>query len=173
MDHTRDDAASPGTASPAQPRVHGGVEDYAEGLGTQITSISNPATMAVEPIPGTVVARDRSRYPRRLEGREETFGLTVVHLSHQLGFRDATLWCWKCGGWSAGSRRASRLKDPCGAPTKTGADVAHRVSGGFPPRARVWKSDDTSGGPERIPIIKNPCSNRFRPQFVNQDDNTK
>ena len=177
MDYTRVDAASavfdPGAASLAQPRAHSGAEDYAEGLGTQITSISNPATMAVGPTPSTVVARKRSRSPPRLEGREETFSLTVVHLSHQFGFRDATLWCWTCGGWSAGSRRASRLKDPCGVPTKTGADVVYRVSGGFPPKSRVSRSDDTSFGPERIPIIKNPYSNRFRPHFVNQDDNTK
>ena len=112
MDYTRDDAASavfdPVTASPAQQRARSGAEDYAEGLGTQTTSISNPATVAVGPTPGTVVARNRSRSPRRLESREETFGLPVVHLSHQFGFRDATLWCWRCGGWSAGSRRASR-----------------------------------------------------------------
>ena len=113
-------------------------------LGTQTISISNPVTVAVGPTPGTVVARNKSRSPRRLKGREETFSLTVIHLSHQFGFRDATLWCWKCGGWSAGSRRASRLKDPCGVPTKTGADVVYRVSGGFPPKARVWNSDDTS-----------------------------
>ena len=135
MDYTRDDAAGasfdPGTASLAQPRAHSGVEDYAEGFGTQTTSISNSATMAVGPTPGAVVARNRSRSPRRLEGREETFGLTVVHLSHQFGFRDATLWCWKCGGWSAACRLASRLKDPCGVPTKTGADVVYLVSGGF------------------------------------------
>ena len=169
MDYTRDDAAGasfdPGTASPEQPRAHSGVEDYAEGLGTQTTSISNPATVAVGPTPGTVVARNKSRSPRRLKGREETFGLTVVHLSHQFGFRDATLWCWKCGGWSVGSRRASRLKDPCGVPTKTRADVVYRVSGGFPPKARVWNSDDTS--------VKNPYSNRSRPQFASQDVNTK
>ena len=65
MDYTRDDAAGavfdPGTASLAQPRAHSGAEDYAEGLGTQTTSISNPATMAVGPTPGTVVARKRSR----------------------------------------------------------------------------------------------------------------
>ena len=46
-------------------------------------------------------------------------------LSHQFGIHDATLWCWRCGGWSAGSRRASRLKDPFGVPTKTGADVVY------------------------------------------------
>ena len=72
MDYTRDDAASvvfdPGTASPAQPRAHSGVEDCAEGLGTQTTSISNPATVAAGPTLGTVVARNRSRSPRRLEG---------------------------------------------------------------------------------------------------------
>ena len=70
----------------------------------------------------------KSRSPRRHEEEWEPFGLTSVHLSHQFGFRDATLWCWKCGGWSAGSRRASRLKNPCGFPSKTGADVVHRVS---------------------------------------------
>ena len=77
MDYTRDDAASavvdPGTASPTQPRAHSGAEDNAEGLGAQTTSISNPATMAVEPTPGAVVVRNRSRSPRRLEGRQETF----------------------------------------------------------------------------------------------------
>ena len=52
--------------------------------------------------------------------------------SHQFGFRDSTLWCWRCGGWSAGSRRTSRLKGPCGAPTKNGADVVYRVIWWFP-----------------------------------------
>ena len=135
--------------------------------------LPNPATVAVGPTPGTVFARNKSRSPRRLEDGEENFGLTVVHLSHQFGFRDATLWCWKCGGWSADSRRASRLKDPCGVPTKTGADVVHRVSGDFPPKSRACNSDDTSGGPARILIIENPHRNRFRPRFVSQDVNTK
>ena len=161
IDYTRDDAAGasfdPGTASPAQPRAHSGVEDYA-----QTTTISNPATVAVGPTPGTVVARNKSRSPRRHGEEREPFGLTSVHFSHLFGFRDATLWCLKCGGWSAGSRRASRLKDPCGVPTKTGADVAYRVSGGFPPKARVLNSDDTSGGLERIPIIKNPYSKQIQ-----------
>ena len=125
MDYTRDDAAGasfdPGASSPAHPRAHCGVADCAEGLGTETTSISNPATVAVGPTPGTVVARNKSRSPRRLEGREETSGLTVVHLLHQFGFRDATLWCWKCGGWSAGSRRASRPTDPCGVPVEDGS----------------------------------------------------
>ena len=87
-------------------------------------------------------SRERSRSSRRHEGKEEPVGLTSVHLSHQFGFRDATLWCWRCGGWSAGSRRASRSKDPCGVLTKTGADVVYRVSERYPPKAHLWRSDD-------------------------------
>ena len=116
----------------------------------------NPANMAFEPTPGTVHARERSRSPRRHE--EEPFGLSSVHLSHQFGFRDATLWCWKSCGWSAGSRRASRLKDPCGIPTKTGADVVYRVSGGYPPKAHEWRSDDVSGAPQLIPSSRIPTA---------------
>ena len=93
------------------------------------------ASMPLEPTPRIVHSRERSRSPRR-HVEEESFCLTSVHLSHQFGFRDSTLWCWRCGGWSAGSRRVSRLKDSCGAPTKTGADVVYRVSGGFHPKAR-------------------------------------
>ena len=112
-------------------------------------------SMPSVPTPHTAHSREKSRSPRR-HVEEESFGLTSVHLSHQFGFRDSTLWCWRCGGWSAGSRRASRLKGPCGAPTKNGADVVYRVSGWFLPKARIWRSDDVSGAPERIPIIKNP-----------------
>ena len=114
--------------------------------------------------------RQKSRSPPRHGEEWEPFGLTSVHLSHQFGFRDATLRCWKCGGWSAGSRRASRLKNPCGFPSKTGADVVHRVSGRYPPEAHVWRSDDASGAPERIPIIKNSFYKRNRPQVLIQDD---
>ena len=107
---------------------------------------------------GYVVADDMSASPRRGEECEH-FGLTTVHLWHQFGFRDATLWCWwKCGGWSAGSRRASRLKNPCGFPSKTGADVVHRVSGGYPVKAHVWRSDDVSGAPERIRSSRIPTT---------------
>ena len=127
--------------------------------------------IATSPDPTTRIIRSRvtSRSPRRYFG-EESFGLTTVHLSHQFGFRDFTLWCWRCGGWSVGSRRISRLQGPCGAPTKNGADVVYRVSGGLPPKALHWRSDDTSRTPERIPIIKNPYSNRFRPQVSSQVD---
>ena len=122
----------------------------------QTAPIPNSADMAIEPTPGTLDARKRSRCPRRHEEEQEPFGLT---------FR-----CWKCRGWSAGSRRASRLKDPCGFPSKTEADVVYRVSGGYPPKAHLWRSDDASGAPERIPIIKNPCSKRYRAQVLIQDD---
>ena len=157
MDYTRDDAAGasfdPGTASPALPRAHSGVEDKADWGPRQLRS--------------RILQLWRSDLHLAQSSLETNQG------SHQFGFRDATLWCWKCGDWSAGSRRASRLKCPCGVPTKTGTDVVYRVSGGFPPKARVWNSDDTSGGPERIPINNNPYSNRFRPRFVSQDINTK
>ena len=33
--------------------------------------------------------------------------------------------------------------------------MIYRVSGGNPPKAHEWRSDDVSGVPERIPIIKN------------------
>ena len=96
--------------------------DVAVGIEAQTKLALDPASMSLEPTPCTVHLNERSRSPQRHE-EEEPFGLTSVHLSHQFGFRDSTLWCWKCGGWSAGSRRASRLKCPCGAPTRTGADV--------------------------------------------------
>ena len=115
-------------------------------------------------------ARQRTRSSRHHGEQWEPFGLTTVHLSHQFGFRDSTLWCWRCGGWSVGTRRTSRLQDPCGAPTKNGADVVSRVSGGLPPKALHWSSDDISRNPERIQIIKNPYSNRFRPQVFSQVD---
>ena len=93
---TRDDTAGtvvdPGTVSFAQPRAPNGIEDYAEELEAQIP---NPTIKAVGSTPGTVNARVRSRSPRRHEEKEESFGLTSVHLSHQFGFRDATFWCWK------------------------------------------------------------------------------
>ena len=174
VDYTHEDTAGaiadPGTVKFTQPLALNGTEDDAEGMEAQTAPIPTSANMAIEPTPGTVNARQKSRSPRRHGEEWEPFGLTSVHLSHQFGFRDATLWCWKCGGWSAGSRRASRLKNPCGFPSKTGADVVHRVSGGYPPEAHVWRSDDASGAPERIPIIKNPYNKRYRPQVLIQDD---
>ena len=92
----------------------------------------------------------RSRSPQRLEGREETFGLTDVHLFPPVWvFVMQHIWCWKCGGWSVGSRRASRLKDPCGVPTKTGADVVYRVSGGS-------SSQSSCVEIQMILLVKNP-----------------
>ena len=127
VDYTREDTAGAfadfETAKLTQHLALNGTADDAEGMGTQTAPIPTSAKMPIEPTPGTVNARQKSRSP-------QIFGLTSVHLSLQFGFRDATLWCWKCGGWSAGSRRASRLKKPCGVPSKTGADVVHRVSGG-------------------------------------------
>ena len=83
------------------------------------------------------------RGPRSLRLRGEApFGLGSAHLSHQYGFRDGTPWCWRCGGWSTGSRRPSRLKEKCGIPTKAEADVVYRVARGEPPRAREWNFDD-------------------------------
>ena len=128
-----------------------------------------PVSTSPEPMAQNTNSRGKSRSPRRHVGKE-SFGLTSVHLSHQFGFRDSTLWCWRCGGWSVGSRRTSRLKGPCGASTKNGADVVYRVSGGLPPKAHDWRSDDVSRIPERIPIIENPYSNRFRPQVLSQVD---
>ena len=90
------------------------------GARTDLTLV--PANTSPEPIAQNSNSRGKSRSPRRHVG-EESFGLTSVHLSHQFGFRDSTLWCWRCGGWSVGSRGTSRLKGPCGAPTKNGADV--------------------------------------------------
>ena len=69
----------------------------------------------------------------------------------------------------AGSRRASRLKDPCGFPSNTEADVVYRVSGGHPPKARAWKRDDVSEAQEHITIIKDPYNKRYRPQVLIQD----
>ena len=165
VDYTRNDTAGTiaesGAVNSIQPQAPNGTTDDAGAMEAQAAPIPFSAKMATVPTPGRIHARRRSRSPRRHEEGQEPFGLASVDLSHQFGFRDATLWCWKCGGWSAGSRRASRLKDPCGFPSKTGADVVHRVSGGYPPEAHVWRSDDVSGAPERIPIIKNPYSKRY------------
>ena len=119
-DHAHNNTAGtvfdPGTRSLVRPQVPNGTVDTTVEKEAQTTSIPNPGSMAVGPTPGTVNARERSRSPRRFEEKEEPFGLTAVHLSHQFGFRDATLWCWKCGGWSAGSRRASRPEGSVRAP---------------------------------------------------------
>ena len=117
VDYTHKDSAGANAGNFMAPD---GTEDNAEEIEAQTAPIPISANMA----PGTDNARQRSRSPRRHGEEREPFGLTSVHLSHQFGFRDATLWCWKCGGWSAGSRRASRLKDPCGFPSKTGAGAA-------------------------------------------------
>ena len=90
------------------------------------------------------------------EKDEARFGHCTVHPSHECGFRDGTLWCWKCGGWSVGSRRASRLNDKCGAPTKAGAEVIRRVSAGAPPRATAWNDMDDSVPPPHVNILKYP-----------------
>ena len=72
-------------------------------------------------------------------------------------------WCWRCGGWSSGSRRASRLKDPCGTPTKTGTDVVYRVSERYPPKAsRIGDPTMFLEPSERIPIIRNPYSKKIQ-----------
>ena len=176
VDYTHEDTAGAfadfETAKFTQPLALNGTEDDAEEIEAQTAPITTSAKKAIEPTPGTDNARQRSRSRRRHGEEREPFGLTSVHLSHQFEFRDATLWCWKCGGCSVGSRRASRLKDPCGFPSKTGADVVHRVSGGCPPKAHVWRSDDVSGPPDRIPIIKNPYSKRCRPQVLQDDSST-
>ena len=126
----------------------------------------------VAPLPTTSTPLPRERCgSRRLRG--EAFGLSAVHLSHQYGFRDGTLWCWKCGGWSTGSRRQTRLKDQREAATNAGADVVHRVSGGNPPRVRTWDPNDVSQALERIPIVRNPCCNRYRPQVAIQDNSSR
>ena len=159
----------PGTRNLERPQMLSDIMSAAVEMEAQTKLAPDPVSMPSVPKPHTAHSREQSRSPRR-HADEESFGLTSVHLSHQFGFRDSTLWCWRCGGWSAGSRRASRLQGPCGAPTKNGADVVYRVSGGFPAKARIWRSDDVSGAPERIPIIKNPYSNRYRPQVLPQDD---
>ena len=117
VNYTHKDSAGASVDPDAAPD---GTKDNAEGIEAQTAPIPISTNMAIEPTPGTDNARQRSRSPRRHGKEREPFGLTSVHLSHQFGFRDATLWCWKRGGWSAGSRRASRLKDPCGFPSKTG-----------------------------------------------------
>ena len=162
-DNTAGTVFDPGTKGLERPQMPICTVDIYSGDRGPDELAPNPASMSLEQTPRTVHSRERSRSPRR-HVDEESFGHTSVHLSHQYGFRDSTLWCWRCGGWSAGSRRASRLKDPCGVPTKTGADVVFRVAGGFHFEARIWRSDDVSGALERIPIIKNQYSNKYRPQ---------
>ena len=50
--------------------------------GTQTTSISNPATLAVKPIPGTVVAQDRSRSPRDVSKVDRKPSVSLLFTSH-------------------------------------------------------------------------------------------
>ena len=157
------------TRAPKEPRDPVDTMVVAVEMDAQTDFTLVPVNTSPDPMAQNTNSRGKSRSPRRHVG-EESFGLTSVHLSHQFGFRDSTLWCWRCGGWSVGSRRISRLQGPCGAPTKNGAEVVYRVSGGLPPKAHGWKSDDTSSIPERIPIIRNPYSNRFRPQVRSQID---
>ena len=57
----------PGAVSFVQPRVPNGIEDYADKLEAQTASVPNPANTTVEPTPGTVHSRERSRSPRRHE----------------------------------------------------------------------------------------------------------
>ena len=113
------------------------------------------ATKQAEQLAGTEddILALNTELPEKDEAR---FGHCTVHPSHKCGFRDDTLWCWKCGGWSTGSRHKSRLTDKCGAPTKAGAEVIRRVSAGAPPRATAWNDMNDSVPPPHINILKYP-----------------
>ena len=160
VDYTCTDTAGtvfdPGTESLVQPRVPSGTVDVAVEMEAQTDLAPIPASMSLgtdathSPLARTIPISSTSRRGRNLSVSLRFTSRTSVD------FRDATLWFWRCGGWSAGIRRASRLKDPCRVPTKTGADVVYHVTGGYPPKAHVWRSDHVSGAPERIPIIKGP-----------------
>ena len=113
VDYTHKDPsgafADLGAVNFMQPLAPDGTEDNAEEIEAQ--TASDPFFCEygnrTDALAQSMRAK-KSRSPRRHGEEREPFGLTSVHLSHQFGFRDATLWCWKCGGWSAGSWRASR-----------------------------------------------------------------
>ena len=115
-DNTAGTVFDPGTRNRERPQIPSDIMDVAVEMEAQNKLAPDPASMPSVPTPHTAHSRGRSRSPRRHEDGQEPFGLTSVHLSHQFGFRDSTLWCWRCGGWSAGSRRASRLKGPVRSP---------------------------------------------------------
>ena len=61
------------------------------------------------------------------------------------------------------SRRASRLKGPCGSRRKPEQMFCTVTLEFFHPTAHVWRSGDVSRGAERISIIKHEYSSRYRP----------
>ena len=44
-------------------------------------------------------------------------GSCEVSDTHSFCFLGIMFWCWRCGGWTSGSRRQSRLNDVCGPPS--------------------------------------------------------
>ena len=77
---------------------------------------------------------------------------------------------WRLVG---GQPTCIKVERPLRDPNEERGGWVFRVSAGNPPKAREWRSDDVSGAPERIPIMKNPYSNRYRPQVLIQDGSSK
>ena len=96
--YTRNDTAGTvidaGTESLVQPRVPSGTVDVALEMEAQTDLAPNPASMSLEPTPRTV-------HPRTIKvtSTSRRGGTFRSHFG-SFGFRDATLWCWRCGGWS-------------------------------------------------------------------------
>ena len=114
---TADTVLDLGTENLEWPQMISDTMNVAVGMDAQTELTLFPASMPPEPMPQTAHSRGRSRSPRR-HVEEESFGLTSVHLSHQFGFRDSTLWCWRCGGWSSGQPSHSEAKGPVRRPNK-------------------------------------------------------
>ena len=162
---TADTVLDQGTENLEWPQMISDTMDVAVGMDAQNEVTLVPASMPPEPMPQTAHSRGKSRSQRR-HVEEESFGLT----SDQFGFRDSTLWCWRCGGWSVGSRRTSRLKGPCGAPTKTEqmlctaylvVSLLKLTLGDLMMFLEPLSASQSS---------KNPYSNRYRPQVLPQVD---
>ena len=136
---------------------------------------SDTATLSNEvaaPLPTPSTRPLQENDPDHL-GSEKPLSVSVLFTSHiNTDFETERCGAGDVEVLSMGSGRPSRLEDQCGIPTKAGVNVVYRVSGGDPPRARTWYLGDVSEAPERIPIIKNPYSNRYRPQVPSQDDSS-
>ena len=122
------------TAKFTQSLALNGTEDDAEGMEVHTAPIPTSAKMAIEPTLGTVNA-PKIKVPS--DGTKKN-GNPLASLQFIFPTSSASAMRRSGAGNCGGSQAAGafrRLKNPCGFPSKTGADVVHRVSGGYPPKS--------------------------------------
>ena len=114
---------APGTRNLERPRMFSDIMSAAVEMEAQTKLAPDPVIMPSVPTLHTPHSREQSRSPRR-HVDEESFGLTSVHLSHQFGFRDSTLWCWRlvsgqpsCIEIKGSVRRPDQKRSRCCVPT--------------------------------------------------------